>query len=186
VAVLAVVGFHAFPSKIAGGFVGVDMFFVISGFLISTILFENFEAGRFSFTEFYRRRIRRIFPALTIVLVTCLGLGWFTLLADEYQQLGTHVAAGAGFLSNIVLWRESGYFDTLAETKPLLHVWSLSIEEQFYLVWPLLLWSVAKRGLDPLRVTIGLAVASFALNLVYLCSAILSVTSTRREADSGS
>src|SRR5262245_33221340 len=125
VAVLAVVVYHAFPGWIEGGFVGVDMFFVISGFLISTILCHNLEQDSFSVLDFYRRRIRRIFPALLVVLVACYASGWVLLLADEFKQLGKHIAAGAGFVSNLVLWNESGYFETAAETKPLLHLWSL-------------------------------------------------------------
>jgi peptidoglycan/LPS O-acetylase OafA/YrhL len=142
IAVLSVVLFHAFPTlqlsifsslTIAGGFIGVDIFFVISGFLISTIIFDNLARGSFSFLEFYSRRIKRIFPALLLVLITCFAFGWFALLADEYKQLGKHIAAGAGFVSNFVLWNESGYFDNSAETKPLLHLWTLGIEEQFYI-----------------------------------------------------
>jgi hypothetical protein len=136
VAVLAVVGFHAFPNLVKGGLVGVDIFFVISGFLISTIIFDSLERNSFSFLEFYSRRIRRIFPALLLVLIASFSFGWFTLLADEYKQLGKHIAAGAGFVSNFVFWNESGYFDNTADTKPLLHLWSLGIEEQFYIVWP--------------------------------------------------
>jgi peptidoglycan/LPS O-acetylase OafA/YrhL len=123
-AVLSVVGFHAFPSLIRSGFIGVDVFFVISGFLISTIIFENLERDSFSFPEFYARRIRRIFPALILVLLTCYGFGWISLLADEFKQLGKHIAGGAGFVSNLVLRNESGYFDNAASTKPLLHLWS--------------------------------------------------------------
>jgi peptidoglycan/LPS O-acetylase OafA/YrhL len=164
VAVLTVVGFHAFPYWIKGGFVGVDVFFVISGFLISTILFENLAAGTFSFRTFYARRVRRIFPALALVLSACLVAGWFSLLADEYEQLGKHAAAGAAFVSNLALWSESGYFDNAAETKPLLHLWSLGIEEQFYLAWPLLVWLAWKRRLV-LPLLAGLALASFALNI---------------------
>ena len=145
VAVLAVVAFHSFPSWVRGGFIGVDIFFVISGYLISTIIFENLDKGTFSFTEFYARRIKRIFPALLLVLIACFAFGWFALLADEYKQLGKHIAAGAGFISNFTLWNEAGYFDNSAETKPLLHLWSLGIEEQFYIVWPLLLWFAWKR-----------------------------------------
>lgn len=140
IAVLAVVVFHAFPAAIPGGFIGVDIFFVISGFLISTIIFGSLECNSFSFAEFYGRRIRRIFPALALVLLVVFVLGWFVLLADEYKQLGKHIAGGAGFISNFILWNESGYFDQAAETKPLLHLWSLGIEEQFYIIWPLLLW----------------------------------------------
>ena len=165
IAVLAVVAFHAFPTAIRGGFIGVDVFFVISGYLISTIIFENLDKGTFSFSQFYARRIRRIFPALILVLAACFVYGWFVLLADDFKQLGRHIAAGAGFASNFVLWNEAGYFDTSAETKPLLHLWSLGIEEQFYLVWPLLLWSAWKRKFNLLTVTILVAAISFFLNV---------------------
>lgn len=165
VAVLSVVAFHAFPAWIKAGFIGVDVFFVISGFLISTIIFENVDKGTFSFAEFYARRIKRIFPALLLVLVTTYVLGWFSLFASEYKQLGRHIAAGAGFVSNFVLWREAGYFDNSAETKPLLHLWSLGIEEQFYIVWPLLLWFAWKRKFNLLTLTVIVALASFYLNV---------------------
>lgn len=165
VAVLAVVAFHAFPNWIRGGFIGVDVFFVISGYLISTIIFENLDRGTFSFYEFYARRIKRIFPALILVLVACFAFGWFALLADEFKQLGKHIAAGAGFVSNIVLWSEAGYFDNSAETKPLLHLWSLGIEEQFYIAWPLLLWFAWRRKFNLLTIIILLAVVTFVLNI---------------------
>ncbi len=165
VAVLSVLVFHAFPSVLKGGFIGVDIFFVISGFLISTIIFENLQRNSFSFSEFYIRRVNRIFPALLVVLVTCLIGGWHKLFSDEYQQLGKHVAAGAGFISNLVLWSESGYFDTAADSKPLLHLWSLGIEEQFYIIWPLLLWLAYKRNYKLLKITISVAVLSFAWNI---------------------
>jgi peptidoglycan/LPS O-acetylase OafA/YrhL len=165
VAVLAVVAFHAFPNWVRGGFIGVDVFFVISGYLISTIIFENLDKGTFSFIEFYASRIKRIFPALLLVLIACFAFGWFSLLADEYKQLGKHIAAGAGFISNFTLWNEAGYFDNSAETKPLLHLWSLGIEEQFYIVWPILLWSAWKLKFNLLTITIVLAIASFVLNI---------------------
>lgn len=165
IAVLCVVGFHAFPEKLKGGFIGVDIFFVISGYLISTIIFENLARDTFSFSDFYLRRVRRIFPALLLVLTTCFVFGWFTLYPDEYKQLAKHIAAGAGFVSNLVFWQESGYFDNVADTKPLLHLWSLGIEEQFYIVWPLLLWLAWKKKLDLLPLTLGIAVISFVLNL---------------------
>lgn len=163
VAVLSVVAFHAFPRGVRGGFIGVDVFFVISGFLISTIIFQGLESGRFSVATFYRRRIQRIFPSLLLVLWATLALGWCVLLVGEYTQLGRHVAAGAGFVSNFQLWREAGYFDASAEQKPLLHLWSLGIEEQFYLLWPitlLLAWRVRRRVGIVLALT---AAASFAL-----------------------
>jgi peptidoglycan/LPS O-acetylase OafA/YrhL len=165
VAVLSVVAFHAFPEWIKGGFIGVDVFFVISGYLISTIIYENLDRGTFSFTEFYLRRVKRIFPALLLVLVSCYAFGWFSLLGDEYMQLGKHIAGGAGFVSNLVLWSESGYFDNAADTKPLLHLWSLGVEEQFYIFWPLLLWFAYRVRLNLPGIGILVALLSFALNL---------------------
>lgn len=165
VAVLSVVAFHAFPRWMPGGFIGVDVFFVISGFLISTIIFENLEKNTFSFIGFYARRIRRIFPALLIVLIFSYAFGWIALLADEYKQLGKHIAAGAGFVSNFVLWGESGYFDNSSDTKPLLHLWSLGIEEQFYIVWPFVLWLAWKRKFNLLALGILVWLASFYLNI---------------------
>ena len=162
---LSVVAFHAFPAWIKGGFIGVDVFFVISGFLISTIIFENLDRGTFGFADFYARRIKRIFPALLIVLIASYAFGWFALLADEYKQLGKHIAAGAGFVSNFVLWSEAGYFDSSAVTKPLLHLWSLGIEEQFYIVWPFILWLAWKRNFNLLTLTILVGLVSFYLNL---------------------
>jgi peptidoglycan/LPS O-acetylase OafA/YrhL len=165
VAVLSVVGYHAFPKVAPGGFVGVDVFFVISGYLISSVILRALHKGTFTFQNFYARRIKRIFPALLLVLATCLGFGWFTLVPSEYQQLGKHVAGGAGFVANFVLWRESGYFDAPAQLKPLLHLWSLGIEEQFYLVWPLLLYVAWKLRLNSLTVTLPIILGSFSLNL---------------------
>jgi peptidoglycan/LPS O-acetylase OafA/YrhL len=165
VAVLSVVAFHAFPTLMKGGFVGVDVFFVISGFLISTTVFENLDRDSFSFREFYSRRITRIFPSLIVVLIACFTLGWFALLANEYKQLGKHIAAGAVFFSNFILWNEAGYFDNSAETKPLLHLWSLAIEEQFYIVWPLFLWLAWKGKFNLLTITILVAITSFILNI---------------------
>ena len=164
-AVLSVVLFHAFPEIISGGFIGVDVFFVISGFLISTIIFEKLEQGSFTFTDFYARRIRRIFPSLILVLVTSFILGWCILFVSEYKQLGKHIAGGAGFIANFILWSESSYFDNLADTKPLLHLWSLGIEEQFYIVWPPILWAAWRLRLRILPIIFTIAIASFAWNV---------------------
>ena len=139
-AVLSVVAFHTFPSWLKGGFIGVDIFFVISGFLITTNIFENLNKGQFSFIDFFSRRIRRIFPALIIVMVSSLIFGWFVLLSDDLNQLGKHIAGGTAFVSNFIFAEEVGYFDTQAEYKPMLHLWSLAVEEQFYIFWPLTLW----------------------------------------------
>lgn len=165
IAVLSVVGFHAFPGWVRGGFIGVDIFFVISGFLITTIIVENLHNNTFSFSDFYSRRIRRIFPALFIILSTCFILGWYALLPDEYKQLGKHISAGAGFVSNLVLWSESGYFDNSGETKPLLHLWSLGVEEQFYLLWPVIIWLAWKKKLNTASIMLSILLASFCLNI---------------------
>lgn len=146
IAVLSVVIFHAAPNWLRGGFIGVDIFFVISGFLISTIIFSNLESNTFSLQEFYVRRVKRIFPALILMLTTTFAFGWWVLLPDEFAQLGKHITAGVFFVSNLVLWSEAGYFDAAAETKPLLHLWSLGIEEQFYILWPALLLLARKEN----------------------------------------
>ncbi|ABR91569.1 Hypothetical protein mma_1707 [Janthinobacterium sp. Marseille] len=125
VAILPVVIFHAFPQYVIGGFVGVDIFFVISGFLISSIIIKEINEGKFTFQQFYARRIKRIFPALILILTTCLAAGWIALMPNEFDSLGKHVLSGAGFVSNFVLLSELGYFDSAAEFKPLLHLWSL-------------------------------------------------------------
>jgi len=125
-AILAVVAYHAVPSYALGGFIGVDIFFVISGYLISLIIFRGLAEGRFGFLDFYARRARRILPALLVVAAACYAFGWFALLPDEYKQLGKHVAAGMGFAQNFVLWNEAGYFDVASEFKPLMHLWSLA------------------------------------------------------------
>lgn len=166
IAVLAVVFFHAFPGKVPGGFVGVDVFFVISGYLISKSIFEDLAHGIFSIKAFYSRRIKRIFPALILVLSACLGFGWFALFADEYERLGKHVAGGMGFVANLLLWLEAGYFDVKAGTKPLLHLWSLGIEEQFYLIWPLLLYLAHHLRLNGLTVLILICGISYYLNIL--------------------
>lgn len=165
IAILLVVIFHAFPGLLKGGFIGVDIFFVISGYLISNIIIKSLEDRSFSLRQFYANRIRRIFPALLVVLGTTWLAGWFALLDDEYKQLGEHIFGGAFFLSNLLQWRESGYFDSAANTKPLLHLWSLGIEEQFYIFWPLLLGFAHKWGLNPRRMALLIGICSFTLNL---------------------
>ncbi len=166
IAVLSVVCFHAFPNLLPGGFIGVDIFFVISGYLITSILFNDLEDKSFSFRAFYSRRIRRIFPALLLVLMATFGLGWVLLPVGEFAQLGKHILGGSSFLSNIFTWKESGYFDRLADTKPLLHLWSLGIEEQFYIVWPIFLLAAYKLRVHFRRLIICLLVASFFYSLL--------------------
>jgi peptidoglycan/LPS O-acetylase OafA/YrhL len=163
IAVLAVLGFHAFPRFCPGGFVGVDIFFVISGYLISTIIFDDVASGRFTYGGFYARRIRRIFPSLVTVLLAVLVAGLFLDFSSEFARLGTHVAAGAAFLSNLLLWRESGYFAIDSAYKPLLHLWSLGVEEQFYIVWPLVIAAVSGRRI--LWVVAAILLVSFMANI---------------------
>lgn len=138
-AVLSVVIYHVRPQSLPGGFLGVDIFFVISGYLISLIVFRDMAAGTFSFADFYARRARRLFPAFAVVLIATMVFGAFALFADEYQRLGKHASSAIVFLLNFQLMNEAGYFDVASDSKPLLHLWLLSVEEQFYLVWPALL-----------------------------------------------
>ena len=174
VAVLGVVIYHAFPWVVPGGFTGVDIFFVISGYLISGILYKGHRESNFSFKEFYARRIRRLFPALITVLLLCLGYGWLVLLPDEYQQLGKHVAAGTLFIQNIVFWKESGYFDIAANLKPMLHLWSLAVEEQFYIFFPPLLVLLWKRPRVLIPAMIVLLVGTFIANVVMSYQAVVT------------
>lgn len=164
IAVLAVVIYHTNPGALRGGFVGVDIFFVISGFLITGIVLEDLRRNRFSLLGFYARRIRRLFPALILVLAGSWIAGWAILPIDEYAVLGKHIAAGAAFIPNFVYWREFGYFDVDASRKILLHLWSLGVEEQYYLVWPLLLFVIARKA-SALLILTALIVLSFAANL---------------------
>src|SRR5258707_10703851 len=170
VAVMLVLNFHAFPDATPGGFIGVDVFFVISGFLITGIITRELERGRFSVVEFYNRRIRRIFPALIVVLSATLALGWFWMLPQAFAQLGSDSFASAAFLANIALLLQSGYFDVESAKKPLLHLWSLGIEEQFYLFWPLLLMLVARLRLSMLAAVAVVGIASFVLNVALIGS----------------
>ncbi|WP_299178368.1 acyltransferase family protein [uncultured Neptuniibacter sp.] len=164
-AVMSVVLYHAFPKIVPGGFIGVDIFFVISGFLITSLLIEEVDKGAVNVVGFYQRRIRRLFPSIIIVLATVITVAWFSLLSSEYRLLGKHILAGAGFVSNFVLWSESGYFDGVSNTKPLLHLWSLAIEEQFYLLWPFLFTVIWRGFLPSLYAILLMAFTSFMLGI---------------------
>lgn len=165
IAVLLVVAYHFAPDSFPGGFIGVDIFFVISGYLITGILIKQFETRTFSLLDFYQRRIRRIFPALAVILAFCLVAGWLVMYSFEYEMLAKHIAASAGFVQNIVLWREAGYFDADAIQKPLLHLWSLAVEEQFYIAWPLVLWLIVRTQCSAMTSIAVIACLSFTLNL---------------------
>ena len=167
-AVLCVVAYHFWPEHVPGGFVGVDVFFVISGFLISRIIFDELEKDCFSLRDFYFKRIRRIFPALLVVLISCGAFGWFALIPSENTQLGKHIAAAAIFGSNVLLWSESGYFDAASEKKPLLHLWSLGIEEQFYFIAPLIFAYIYRKRSAYLPFLGALAFLSFFINILLI------------------
>lgn len=139
IAVLLVVVYHGFPNFLKGGFLGVDIFFVLSGFLITGVISTDQNAAVFSLRQFYFNRIRRIFPALLFVMMTFLVAGWFIFRSEEYNQLGNETLAGSFFYSNFLYLSQNNYFDVASDLKPLLHLWSLSIEEQFYLLYPFVL-----------------------------------------------
>jgi peptidoglycan/LPS O-acetylase OafA/YrhL len=144
IAILPVVFFHAHVWPFTGGFVGVDVFFVISGFLITGIIVGEIDAGRFSLAHFYERRVRRLFPALFTVMLFCFVPAYLLLMPDELADFGLSVVATTLFVSNILFYRQAGYFTAPAEQKPLLHTWSLAVEEQFYILFPLFLLLVAR------------------------------------------
>lgn len=167
VAVLAVLAVHAWPELLRGGFVGVDIFFVLSGYLITGLMWDALAKGRFSLWDFYQRRVLRLFPALCTVLLFCALAALFTF-PSEARQIGKHLAASAVFSSNIALWQEAGYFDASSESKPLLHLWSLGIEEQFYLLWPLALPLLFRWRQHAFKLVLLLLLASFVLNLIWV------------------
>lgn len=167
VAVLPVIAYHAGLGLFSGGFAGVDVFFVLSGYLITTILLEDLARDRFSLTDFYIRRARRLLPALTVVVVACVPFAWMWMGPAAFDSFARSLLAVGLFSSNILFWQEGGYFATAAEAKPLLHTWSLAVEEQYYLLFPpllALLWRRARRHLF-LIITL-LALCSFALALI--------------------
>lgn len=165
VSILLVVGYHAQSWLLPGGFIGVDVFFVISGFLITRIILTEVEDGTFGLVKFYARRIRRIFPALAVVLAASYLIGWVILLPDEFALLGESIAAGVAFVSNLFLLRQTSYFAPDAADNPLLHLWSLGIEEQFYIFWPLILLTIF--GLRRRRFWMtAIAAASFGVSLL--------------------
>lgn len=141
VAVVPVILFHAGFGLFSGGFVGVDVFFVISGYLITTILIDDLERGQFSILKFYDRRARRILPALFLVMLCSIPFAWFWMLPDQLSDFANSLVAVSLFVSNILFW-QSGYFAPAAELKPLLHTWSLAVEEQYYLLFPVFLFLV--------------------------------------------
>ncbi|NBB08953.1 acyltransferase family protein [Pseudomonas sp. SLFW] len=164
-AVIPVVLYHFGFGLFSGGFVGVDVFFVISGFLITSIIFREISAGRFSFVDFWARRARRIIPALSVMMLAALLVGWVLMPANDYSQLGRAVRYQAMFASNILFMRQDGYFNPASDFKPLLHTWSLSVEEQYYILFPLLMVLLTRYLRQWRWMLFGLLVVSFALNV---------------------
>ncbi len=169
IAILAVVGFHAFPGAIPGGFVGVDVFFVISGYLITGLIQSDISENRFSLALFYSRRVRRLFPALLTVFLSLLIYGWLRLRGEEYKSLAAEVFAGGLFFPNLYFLYTANYFNQIrTEFHPFLHLWSLGVEEQFYFFWPLMLTFLA-------AIRKGYRYSLIALTILVLCSFILNV-----------
>lgn len=160
-AVVPVVLFHAFPDRMPGGFIGVDVFFVISGFLITSIIAARQEGAGFSLRDFYAARVRRIFPALILVLVASLAAGGVLMSTRAFAELGRHTIGAVLFAANIVFWRGVDYFGPVAIEQPLLHLWSLGVEEQFYLVWPVILIAAWRFRWPRVRIAAALALVSF-------------------------
>ena len=138
VALVPVILFHSNVQSFSGGFIGVDVFFVISGYLITSIILAELKVKEFTFNNFYERRARRILPALFIVLFSCLPFALYFLRPGDHLEFSKSLIAINLFTSNILFWRTSGYFSTVAELNPLIHTWSLSVEEQYYLILPIL------------------------------------------------
>ena len=164
IAVLSVIFYHLFPFG-SRGFIGVDIFFVISGFLISSIIKKDLELGTFSFGSFFARRIRRIFPALILVIFSSLIFGWLLLKPEFFSKLGIDIVAGASFASNFIYWHEALDYFNASFDKPLLHLWSLGIEEQFYIVYPIFLYVVWKSKFNTLFLITIIIVVSFIFNI---------------------
>lgn len=167
VAVIAVVAFHFKVDFFKGGFIGVDIFFVISGYLMTRIIFSKLEKDRFSIVEFYLARARRVMPALLVVSSLVLILGWFYISPTDYKILGKHVTSSVLFLSNFTYWSEAGYFDSSSHEKWLLHTWSLSLEWQFYMGYPILIVLITRYFKNHYKkILLGLMLFSYALSVL--------------------
>ena len=171
-AVMAVILFHFSLIGLPGGFIGVDVFFVISGYLMTAIVISGHEKGNFSFAQFYMSRLRRILPALLVVIAALVVLGWFWLPTIDYKVLGTQSLSAMAFMSNIYYYSWTGYFDTTAHEKWLLHTWSLAVEAQFYILYPIILaivWRFSRGNLKNVLVSIAcLSILSFSLNVYFV------------------
>jgi peptidoglycan/LPS O-acetylase OafA/YrhL len=166
IAVIAVVLYHFFPAQLPGGYVGVDVFFVISGYLITQIILDKLVTQQWSITDFYVRRIRRILPAVTVMVLMTIGVGGVFFVGTERQELGRHVVAGVGFFANILLYTDVNYFNADIAYKPLLHLWSLGVEEQFYIGWPIALAVAYRQRRNIGYLMMGVVLLSFISNIM--------------------
>lgn len=166
IAVAMVLAVHAFPARLPNGFVGVDIFFVISGYLITSILLKELMEHEFSIRDFYVRRVNRIFPSLLLVLIFCLMVGQYMMYPAEYERMGKSAWASAMFSANINFYLETGYWDVSSKIKPLLHLWSLGVEEQFYVVWPLILWWACGRKFSVISISLLMIFGSMIVNMI--------------------
>ena len=165
ISVLPVIFFHAGFTIVSGGFIGVDVFFVISGYLITSILLQEIQDGKYSIKRFYERRLRRILPALFFVMLTCLPFAWFWLLPHDLQEFSKSLGSVSIFGSNIFFNRQISYFNSAVDIKPLLHTWSLGIEEQYYLIFPLYLLLIWRHGR---RWLFGVTICLIIISLLYV------------------
>ena len=169
IAILSVLLFHGFPGIFPGGFIGVDIFFVISGYLITGKLINNYINSEFTFLNFYYSRARRILPALILVMAVVFFMGYLAFLPEELAELGKEIWGGALFISNIVIGaRNDGYFESASRAKPLLHLWSLGIEEQFYIIWPIIIFCVLRYKRNIYTLLVILIFTSYTLYAIYL------------------
>lgn len=185
IAVLLVLLFHIYPNTFSFGYVGVDIFFVLSGYLITQIIYSNLENHQFSIIKFYRNRIRRIFPALIIVLFTSIIIGYVFLYPSELTSLGKHIKSSAFFYENFRLSREVGYWDEAAQFKPLLHFWSLAIEEQFYIFWPLILLFLFRLKLNNIKYFLIVCISLFLFPFIFEVDKFYNIISRAWELSFG-
>jgi len=167
-AIFSVLGFHFFPNWLKSGFIGVDIFFVISGYLLTNIILNNLDNNNFSYIDFYLRRFKRIFPTLLLLFIVSILFGWFFLLEDEFYLLSKHVLATIALIPNFIFLQEINYFDNSNYTKPFLHLWSLGVEFQFYIFLPFLISYIYKKKYNIFFILLIVIFISFLINIAFM------------------